>query len=154
MSRSGTVEQASLMLRRIVRLCAVVFAVVPAACNSNANPYSLFGPSTGPSASPSPVPNITQSTVTATYKGQALANVTITLAQDAAPSSSPNSQKPGAVIGTQTTNSSGQATFTNLTPGTSYCWYYTYQPNGAGTSPNIYVVDCTNFWYNGVKLSG
>lgn len=48
---------------------------------------------------------------------------------------------------TETTNSSGEATFTNLTPDDSYTWFYIYSASG----PTVSV--CTEFWDSGITLS-
>jgi len=96
---------------------------------------------------PTPVPTATSVTITALYQGTDLNNQPI-MEYDTNGSTT-NPQPSGAPIATQNTNSSGQTTFTGLTPGNYYCWRYQYAVNSTTTSTQTY---CGNNWSNGIQL--
>ncbi|HEY5257146.1 MAG TPA: hypothetical protein VIJ12_02070 [Candidatus Baltobacteraceae bacterium] len=104
------------------------------ACNSNSNIYG----GAVPTASPSPIPTGTIAVVTASYNGTRLPNQTINETTEV--NGGPNTS---ATIATMVTNSTGQATFTGLTPGASYCWYFDYVVNSTTTTRQS---ACTNSW--------
>ena len=104
------------------------------ACSSNPN---IYGGAVA-TASPSPIPTGTTALITAVYNGVSVANQTVIETPEA--NGGPNTSAP---IATMVTNSTGQATFTGLTPGTSYCWYFDYVVNSTTTTRQS---ACTNSW--------
>jgi len=113
--------------------------VLVAGCNKSA------GGVVSPTATP--IPTGTTATITALYKGTALNNQPIM--EYNTNGNTTNPQPSGAAIATQNTNSSGQTTFTGLTPGGYYCWQYQYQVNPTTLSTQTY---CGNAWAAGVQL--
>ncbi|MHB8178659.1 MAG: hypothetical protein ACYDA5_03790 [Vulcanimicrobiaceae bacterium] len=129
-------------MKKSLRFLALLSLVALAACSSKPNFNYLAN---GPTPSPSPPPNVTTATVTATYQGNPLPN------QQISEYNSANGNLVLPAIAQQNTDSSGQTTFSNLTPGTIYCWRYVYQASPTQTvTPTV----CTSAWYNGVKLAG
>jgi hypothetical protein len=126
----------------LLALCIAALAL--AACN-NYNPNCLYGCTTPtPTASTgTPNPKITAATVTVEYSSSPLPNQTVTLSNDV-------NGTIGSAITAQTTNSSGQTTFSNLTGAAFYCFSASYTPTGSLPQQQSY---CGQFWQNGVTLA-
>ena len=125
--------------------CAVAAAALAACSNYNAN--NVYGNPATPTPSPSysPNPAITSATVTFSVGGTPIPNQSIAL-------SIPNANgQPGAPITSLLTNTSGQATFTNLTYTQTYCWSTSYTPPGAAMQ---FYFSCVpqQYWGSGVHL--
>lgn len=128
-----------------IRLLGLLFVAAAsivglAACNSGA-------PSSNPTTSPSMPSNVTTSTVTVKHNGGTLANQVVNEYSALGPSAGPNTQ--GVLITSQTTDASGRATFTGLTPGTPYCWVFTLLQGGIKYTGQV----CSANWSNGLTLS-
>lgn len=111
-----------------------------AACNSNQNV-----PTSTPTTAPTAVPTATAATVTAMYSGIARANQTIVETTEL--NGGPNTGV--APIAQQVTGGTGTTTFTGLTPGNTYCWYFDYV---VSSNETIRQSACTNGWNNGVTV--
>ena len=70
-------------------------------------------------------PSVTSVLIITTKGGTPLANQSVVLSTGVS-GSLPNVTPTGVIV-TQTTNASGQTTFSGLTPGAYYCWTWTYQ---------------------------
>ena len=110
-----------------------------AACNSNQNV-----PAT-PAATATPVPTATAATITAVYLATPRAGQTVNETTEL--NGGPNTGV--APIASQITGASGTTTFTGLTPGNIYCWYFDYIVSPTETIRQSY---CTNAWSNGVTV--
>ncbi|HET9030440.1 MAG TPA: hypothetical protein VFN49_09695 [Candidatus Aquilonibacter sp.] len=136
------------MPKRILAFAFAAGALALAACSST-NPNDLFGsatPTPGPTATYTPNPTASTANVQINYSGSGLANQPVNL-------STPDANgNVGATIATQTTNSTGQTTFSNLTPAAKYCFASTFQPTPApSASPSPAplprtVSTCTDLW--------
>lgn len=140
------------MPKRILAFAFASAALALAACN-NGDINNLYGSATATpvptsTASPSPNPTASAAVVTVYYQGSPLPNQPVTL------NTSTASGNVGTQIRTQTTNSSGQTTFSNLTPSTLtpstwYCFTSTYQPPWASPPPTPLPQtqqQCTPYW--------
>jgi hypothetical protein len=142
------------MPKRILAFAFGAAALALAACN-NGNINNLYGtvtPTPVPTSTASPQPNPSASTavVSVYYQSSPLPNQPVTILTSTA------SGTLGTPILTQNTNSSGQTTFSNLTPSTLtpstwYCFSSTYTPPGSLSRTQSY---CTPYWGSiGVTLS-
>ena len=140
------------MPKRILAIAFAVGALALAACN-NGNPNNLYGSATPtPSATPSPSPNPSASTatVTVTYSNSPIPNQPVSVST---PDSTGNFSVSG-IITTINTNSSGVATFSNLTPAKTYCWASTYTPAAPGSLARTGYTGCTNLWgWTGLSIA-
>ena len=136
------------MPKRILAITFAAGALALAACNSN--PGSLYGsatPTPGPTATVTPNPTASAALVIVTYNGSPLPNQPVTLSTPDA-----NGHYTGAIMTTQTTDATGETTFSNLTPAKSYCFASTFQPTPSpSSSPSATplpatVPICTNIW--------
>lgn len=130
------------MPKRLLAIAFAAGALALAACNNNTS--NLFGsatPTPGPTTTYTPNPTASTAVAAVTYGGAAVASQPVDL-------STPDANgHPGAVITTQTTNASGQATFSNLTPATTYCFASSYTPPTAPPTPLPRSVSvCSNLW--------
>jgi hypothetical protein len=134
------------MPKRILAFAFAVSALALAACN-NGNVNNLYGSATPTpvptsTASPSPDPSASAAVVTVTYQGVAQGGVPVTLYTSVNGSI-------GTQITQQTTNSSGQTTFKNLTPAIFYCFGATFQPPATPPPPTPSPrsqSECTPYW--------
>ena len=134
------------MPKRILAFAFAFGALVLAACNNNSNPYGSATPTPGPTATLTPNPTNSTGLVQVYAAASALPNQPVDL-------STPTAQgNPGTPLVTQTTNPSGVATFSNLTPGSTYCFSSTFQPTPGPTAPASPAPlprtqsTCTNLW--------
>jgi hypothetical protein len=126
-----------------VLLALFVVALALAGCN-NYNPNYLYGsPTPSPTPTGTPNPSITDATVTVEYSSSPLPNQTVTLSNDV-------SGTIGSTITTQTTNSSGQTTFSSLKGAGFYCFSSSYTPAGSLPQQQSY---CGQYWQSGVTLA-
>lgn len=125
-------------------LIAVALAALGlAACNNGVNYNALYGtPSPTPTTTYVPNPGITSTTVLVTVTGTPLPSTTVT------EYTSSNGVATGAPLATATTDPSGNAKFTNLTPTQPYCWQVTYSNPPAGFTSST----CTLYWQSGIHL--
>lgn len=86
-------------------------------------------------------PSVTSVLIITTKGGTPVANQPVVLSTGES-GTIPN-ETPTGVIATQTTNASGQTTFTALSPGMTYCWTWSYQ---ASPSQLEQQSTCTNGW--------
>lgn len=121
------------MPKRLLSVFVAGAALLLAACNNTAPNFSL--PTPGPTIAPSTNPNVTQTTVTVVYQGVAQANVTVC---ESLGSNGGCYSRGAAPITTVLSNYQGQAVFTGLTPGTSYCW--------EAKINNTVLSNCTSDW--------
>jgi hypothetical protein len=135
------------MPKRILLIAFAVTALALAACNAGYNPENLYGtPVPSASVAPeTPNPTITAAVVTVTVSSAALANQPVNLYTDVSGSL-------GTLIATQNTNSSGQTTFTGLTPAANYCFSTSYTPSTAGALTQN-AKQCTNLWFAGITFA-
>lgn len=130
------------MPKRILIAMALA-ALGLAACNNGLNYNGLYGtPTPTPSATYVPNPNITSTTVLVTVAGTPQPNVTVTEYL------SSNGAATGSPLATATTNPSGDASFTGLTPTQPYCWQVTFPSPPSGFTSSV----CTLYWQNGIHL--
>ena len=123
-------------------LIAVALAALGlAACNSGYNPLSGV-PTPTPTVTYVPNPNITSTTVLVTVAGTPQPSLTVTEYL------SSNGAATGSPLATATTDPSGNAAFTGLTPTQPYCWQVTFPSPPAGFTSSV----CTLFWQNGIHL--
>lgn len=113
------------MPKRILAFAFAAGALALAACN-NGNPNNMFGSATPTpvptsTASPSPDPSASTAVVTVYVAGSPLPNQPVDLDTDVNGSI-------GTKITTQTTDSTGKTTFSNLTPTKPYCFSSSYTP--------------------------
>jgi hypothetical protein len=118
------------------------------ACGATYNPNDLYGTPL-PTATPTPVttpnPNLSAAPVTVTVGGEPVANQPVSMYSDI-------SGHIGSLILTQDTSSTGQTTFSNLTPSTGYCFTSTYTPAVAGSTQQKQTF-CTNLWGFGIDFA-
>jgi hypothetical protein len=130
------------MLKKLVfALTLLGVTALAAGCNKGTTGSSV------PAAAPTAIPTGTTALITALYQGNPLNNQPIM--EFNTNGSTTNPQPSGAPIATQNTNTSGQTTFTGLTPGGYYCWRYQFVVNATTTSTQTY---CGNAWAAGVQL--
>lgn len=142
MNHPGLGRSHRAMPKRIL-LAMALAALGLAACNNGLNYNSLYGtPTPTPTASYSPNPNITSTNVVVTVTGTPQPNVTVTeyLSSNGAPT--------GSALATATTDSTGTANFTGLTPTQPYCWQVTFPSPPSGFTSST----CTLYWQNGIRL--
>ena len=114
-------------------LVAIGLAATVPACNSTTNLNAVT------TAAPSPVPTGTTALVTATHNGGTLNNQAVLLYNGTG--SGPYGCGT-TLLQTLNTNTSGQVTFTGLTPGAVYCFTYSLVQGGVTYS----AVVATNNW--------
>lgn len=129
------------MPKRILLIAFAVSALALAACNTNYNPNYLYGTPlpTATAASPTPNPVASTAVVTAYASSAPLPNWPVNLMTDVNGSA-------GTLIRTQTTDSTGTTTFSNLTPTTNYCFQTSYTPPGGLAQTQSL---CGFLWFNG-----
>jgi hypothetical protein len=110
-----------------------------AACNSNGGINATV------SATPTPIPTGTTAVVTAVY--QATPRPGQTVVETTELNGGPNTGV--APIASQVTGATGMTTFTGLTPGNTYCWYFDFVVSATET---IRQSACLNGWNNGVTV--
>jgi hypothetical protein len=147
-------EQDGAMSKKIWFVLALTAAVGMVSCKN-------YGSTPNVVPTPTPIPNVTNATILATFNATPLPNLVVmefnsttpkqpfTPAPNATPTPFP--QPTGPPIAHMTTNSLGNATFTHLTPGITYCWTYAYMPKPPPNS-TINANICTNGWNTTVKL--
>ena len=86
-------------------------------------------------------PSVTSVLIITTKSGAPVANQSVVLSTGES-GTIPN-ETPTGVIARQTTNASGQTTFTALSPGMKYCWTWTYQPSSSQLQQQS---TCTSGW--------
>ena len=123
-----------------------VTALALAACNAGYNPNDLYGtpvPSATTTATPTVNPSISAAIVTVYASNQPLPDWPVSIYTSV-------NGNAGSLITTQTTDSTGTTTFSNLTAGTNYCFNAQFTPPG-GLMQNSWL--CNNTWYDGVVFS-
>ncbi|HVS46211.1 MAG TPA: hypothetical protein VMS32_06035 [Verrucomicrobiae bacterium] len=110
-----------------------------AACTSNPTV------SVTPTAAPTAIPTGTIALVTALYLAIPRPNQTVNETTEL--NGGPNTGV--APIASQVTAANGTTTFTGLTPGNTYCWYFDFVVSPTET---IRQSACNNHWNNGVTV--
>ncbi|HTX56926.1 MAG TPA: hypothetical protein VMD47_07460 [Candidatus Acidoferrales bacterium] len=130
------------MPKRTLSIAFAVTALALAACNSGYNPNDLYGTPSPTSTTSTSTPNPTDSTAVVTvYASSApLPDQPVNLYSDV-------NGAIGSLIKTQTTDSTGTTTFSNLTPATNYCFTTSYTPP-SGLTQNA--SQCGFLWFSGV----
>jgi hypothetical protein len=136
------------MPKRMLLIGLALASLALAACGASYNPNDLYG-TPPPTATPTPVttpnPNLSAALVTVTLSGTPLPNEPVNLYTDV-------SGHLGTLIVTQTTNASGETTFSNLTPASNYCFNSVYTPASAGSLQQNQTI-CTNLWGFGIDMA-
>ncbi len=101
---------------------------------------ALAGCGGGVGGGSSTPPSVTSVLIITTKAGTPVANQPVVLSTGES-GTIPN-ETPAGVIATQTTDASGQTTFTSLSPGMTYCWTWTYQASATQLQQST----CTNGW--------
>jgi hypothetical protein len=129
--------------RTLLAVFVAATSLALAACN-NYNPNYLYGtPTPSPTPTGTPNPNITSATVTVEVSSSPLPNETVTLSNDV-------NGAIGSTIATQTTNSSGQTTFSGLKGAGFYCFSASYTPSGSLPQMQAY---CGQYWQTGITFN-
>ncbi len=115
-------------------LLALALSVV--ACNSSNGLIAVTTPTTAPTSSPTANPSITYAYVKVTASATPVPNASVSLC------TSNGCATPANVLQQQTTNASGEAEFTAMTPGTTYCFFTQSTAPGSTTTYQI----CTSNW--------
>jgi energy-converting hydrogenase Eha subunit F len=134
------------MPKRILLIALAVTALALAACNIGYNPNYLYGTPlpTATMSTSTPNPTISAAIVTVYASSVPLPNWQVNLY------TSTSAGNAGTLLKTQTTDSTGTTTFSNLTPGTTYCFNSQYSPP-SGLMQNTYI--CNFTWFNGVVFN-
>jgi len=137
------------MPKRIFLVALAALSLL-AACNAG-NVNDIYGIATAtPGATGTPVPMPTGSTAVVYVSASAspLASQPVYLYPANAGGTAIATTAPGVTaspITEQTTNPSGDATFSNITPDTYYCFLVSYTPPAAGSLNKTQVI-CDNYW--------
>jgi len=143
MNRGHSGRTSPAMPKRFAFALALV-ALALAACNSKYNPYGTVTPIPSPTATTySPNPNVTSAIVEVTVSSQPAAGA---LVSEATPDPNGNLST-AAPIAQATTGPNGQVTFSSLTPGQVYCWWYNF-------SPTVQSSNCTKYWQGNIVYLG
>jgi|HubBroStandDraft_4_1064222.scaffolds.fasta_scaffold120599_2 hypothetical protein len=133
------------MPKRILLIAFAATAIALAACNSGYNPEDLYGTPAPTATTSTATPNPVASTavVTVYVSSSPLPNQSVVMSQDV-------NGTIGTTILTQTTDSTGTTTFSNLAPGANYCFSTSYTPpGGLMQKPQ----QCGFLWFDGVVLT-
>ena len=137
------------MPKRILASIVFLSALALAACGGSGS--GLSTPTPAPTATPTPNQTLTTALITVNASGTPVPNQPVLLSTP-----DPNG-RPGAVIATQNTNTSGQTTFTALTPAATYCFQATYNatppPSPAPTPLPQTKSYCVNYWAGGLTFN-
>ncbi|HTV91134.1 MAG TPA: hypothetical protein VMG98_00300 [Verrucomicrobiae bacterium] len=132
------------MPKRILLIAFAAAAIALAACDQGYNPNDLYGTPAPTATTSTATPNPVASTavVTVWVSSSPLPNQTVVMSTDV-------NGTIGSTIISQTTDSTGTTTFSNLAPGTNYCFSTTYTPAGGfKQTPS----QCGFLWFDGVNL--
>jgi hypothetical protein len=130
------------MPKRIILIAIAAVATLAACSNGNINDlYSVATATPGPTSTPFVNPSASAAVVTVTVSNSPLPSQVVDLY---------NSTTTGVQVGTTpirtlTTNASGVATFSNLTPTQWYCFATTYTASPPGSLPATQEL-CINYW--------
>jgi hypothetical protein len=132
------------MPKRILLIAFAATAIALAACNSGYNPEDLYGTPAPTATTSTATPNPIASTavVTVWVSSSPLPNQSVVMSTDV-------NGAVGSAIITQTTDSTGTTTFSNLAPGANYCFSTSYTPPGGFKQTPV---QCGFLWFDGINL--
>ena len=136
------------MPKRILAIAFAVGALALAACNNGDinNLYGTATPTPGPTPTVTPNPSASTAYVSVSYSASPLPNQPVNV------STADPSGHAGATIGTQNTDSTGKATFSNLTPALDYCFSSTFTPPVNGALART-ISQCGTLWGTGAATT-
>lgn len=139
------------MPKRTFLVALAAFSLLAACNGGNINDiYGLATATPGPTGTPIPMPTGSTAVVYVTVSNSPLPNQPVYLYPADSAGTAIASTAPSVTatpIAEQTTNPSGDATFSNITPDTYYCFLTSYTAATPGALPTTKST-CYNYWAN------